>query len=362
MADNSLEKTGILRSIYLMLVFGAHERERLYTHFSQELSAGNSIKQAQDNYLRLLRETKKTAQAKLLSKVFKAERQGKAIGEAFENAIPHDERGLLNAGAKAGDGSASFDLAKQVIEQKKTSGLGPVLMLFYPLLTLALSFRAWSVLGETLAQMEDSVLKGASFHGAAGLLTTFYRNEAFFQITALVLVVGIILLFAYALPNWKGPMRTKADKVFPFSIYRQYNSAQFLISLASMNKGGISEKNALQDIANHSSPWLKIRIEKMLKTMQNKGVSLGEASLQCGFNIPDLEQTLIIASMKNTEKFGDQLMSLAQKAHSTALVKLRLTLSTLFFCLLGLALVTQLTLPLATQTMQEQIDEHSQDY
>lgn len=340
------------------IVFTTSEREKLYTHFAQEFSADNTIKDAQENYLLLTHRAKKKALHRILTGVFRKHHAGMSLGQAFGTAIPSDERALLDAGSQSGSLPEILELLQQITIGKKQSGLGPLLLLLYPFLTIAMAFRGWSTLGETLSVMEQTTLNGHEFTGYAGVLSYYYKHQAIISLTLVLGLLGVVCGFSYSLPNWKGKTRTKVDGTYPYSIYREYHSAQFLVTYAALRMGGISDQNALSNIAAHSSPWLRLRIITILRMMEKRGIPFGEAAVQAGFNVPDMEQTVIISSMKNTEKFGAQLMGLASRAQTESLAKLRVTLSGLFFLLLAVGAFLQFVMPLATQEIQSQIEEH----
>lgn len=349
-------KSGALTKLGNSIFFGARERKHMYRFFFQEFSAGSNITTAEDNYLMLLKDTGRKDLYRKLSRVFKLEREGEKLGVAFGDLVPYDEASLLNAGSMSGDLTECFNMLQSIADGKNDAGILPIIALAYPLLGIWLALRTWYSTGETLAQLERTVLNGAELEGLLGLLVA-YHDVAAFATTLAVIVIGVLIsALVYSFSNWSSNSRTKVDKLFPYNIYRGYQSAQFLLTLASLRKGGVSEQDALKQIEAHSGPWLRYRIQSIRSAMERKGISFGQAALDCGFHIPDIEQTITIASMKNTSKFGDQLLGLAQAAHKTALAQTKLTFSALFFLLMAIGMGLQVVAPMALNGLQAQIE------
>jgi type II secretory pathway component PulF len=87
----------------------------------------------------------------------------------------------------------------------------------------------------------------------------------------ILLGVGIVaFFFSYSLPRWTGSMRSRCDKHLPFSVYRDYMSGIFLVTLASLMQAGVSLTEALQKIRETASPWMRSHINVMLKRLDKE--------------------------------------------------------------------------------------------
>lgn len=92
--------------------------------------------------------------------------------------------------------------------------------------------------------------------------------------------VGSALLVAYAwsLPNWTGPGRALADRYLPFySIYRDYQGAIFLVSMAALMQNQVSLTEALEILRPRASRWLRWHIRKIMLRLDYESKSPAKA-------------------------------------------------------------------------------------
>ncbi|ABM39519.1 type II secretion system F family protein [Polaromonas naphthalenivorans] len=97
----------------------------------------------------------------------------------------------------------------------------------------------------------------------------------------LLYIVGGVAMLLYgviwSLPNYVGKYRKKLDQYFIWGLYRDLQGALFLAVLSTMVKkrGNVSDNLmvALQQMANHTTPWRRWHITKMIENMQNLDLS-----------------------------------------------------------------------------------------
>jgi len=87
-------------------------------------------------------------------------------------------------------------------------------------------------------------------------------------------LVGFIAM--RSVPRYSGTFRHILDKIPPWSIYRIYSSATFMISLSALIKAGIPIESAIRFIRQQSSPWMKEHLSIMTGRMR-AGIEQGEA-------------------------------------------------------------------------------------
>lgn len=83
-------------------------------------------------------------------------------------------------------------------------------------------------------------------------------------------VVAVIVVFMRSLPRWTGRWRARFDKHAPYAIYRDYNAAIFLVTIASLMQAGVSLTEALQKTRESATPWLRWHIATMLKRLDQE--------------------------------------------------------------------------------------------
>jgi toxin coregulated pilus biosynthesis protein E len=73
-----------------------------------------------------------------------------------------------------------------------------------------------------------------------------------------------LVAFGISINRWTGHKRAKLDNYLPYSIFRDYNGALFLTSLAAMMKSGAGVMESLRNLETLSTPWMKWHIQQMV--------------------------------------------------------------------------------------------------
>ena len=126
-----------------------------------------------------------------------------------------------------------------------------------PILTAIVQPERWPIIGKVMHSMSMFVYDyvGLIYGGFAGLM----------------FVVG------WLLPNWYGPSRKKFEKMLPFSIYRDYNSAILLISMSGLMESGASLVGSLRSLRKSSTPWLSWHIGQILYRLDRQSATPAKA-------------------------------------------------------------------------------------
>lgn len=96
--------------------------------------------------------------------------------------------------------------------------------------------------------------------------------------------VALLLLLAYALPNWKGESRNIVSGWPLFSVYKYATATTILDTLANLISCGMKLDDALQAIENNSHPFIKDHVSKM--RMQKTGQENLGLILDTGLLLP----------------------------------------------------------------------------
>lgn len=81
----------------------------------------------------------------------------------------------------------------------------------------------------------------------------------------LITLVTVSTGYIWSLPNWRGPSRVIADKYLPFySIYRDFQGALFLVSIAALMRNNVSLTEALDKLLLRANQWLRWHIHTIL--------------------------------------------------------------------------------------------------
>lgn len=104
--------------------------------------------------------------------------------------------------------------------------------------------------------------------------------------TAGVVLIGLIVLLSWMLPNYNGSYRVYLESIPPFSIYRIVNGCGFLNALAALSESGYQQYDAIQEMRQGCTKYLDFRLN--LISEQLKGAkNLGSALVDMKLNFPD---------------------------------------------------------------------------
>lgn len=96
----------------------------------------------------------------------------------------------------------------------------------------------------------------------------------------ILMIVSSFLVVKKSLSTWVGKLRFTFDYLPPYSIYRQYTSGIFLITLSGLMQSGVDIKKSLDLIANQTtSIWLRLYVKKilgMIRSGKRPGIALGQ--------------------------------------------------------------------------------------
>lgn len=201
-----------------------------------------------------------------------------SFAEALDGTVPESDLMILKAAERSGDLPTGLMFTAKVIAATAAmrSALRKALAGFSFLMVLQIA-----------------VLAGFSFYGI-GLIEAIVPANAWpwigQQLKGLarcvtesgptILGVGTVLgvAFIWSLRNWRGPARVKFDKYFlPYTIYRDFNGAMFLVSLAALMKNEVNLNDALDALSERASPWLLWHIRQIQLELDYQSESTGEA-------------------------------------------------------------------------------------
>lgn len=93
----------------------------------------------------------------------------------------------------------------------------------------------------------------------------------------IVPILAAALAFAlWTMPRYTGRLRPYLDRLPPWSIYRTYSSATFMIAMSGLIKAGVPIETAIRFIRQQSKPWLAEHLGLMVGRLR-AGVEQGEA-------------------------------------------------------------------------------------
>lgn len=198
------------------------------------------------------------------------------FSKAISGTVPESDAMIIKSAELSGSLSVGLEFLASVVQgvnkMRKTviSGLAMPAVVFVLLTVLIVLFSLRGV------PIFAAVVPPEKWHPAGQAMyamSTFVTSYGFFLLGA---VIGVGYWFFWSLPNWIGSIRDRFDNWVPYSMYRDYHGAVFLVVLASLLKSNIAITEALQTIQETATPWMRRHAAKMLARLR-RGVKPAEA-------------------------------------------------------------------------------------
>jgi len=236
---------------------------------------------------------------------------GKSFGEAIRGFVPEGDRVLLEGGEQAGIAESLLDCIK--IQQAKKK-IMKVLKggLTYPALLLVAAIGFLIMFAQKITPAFSLVLDRSKWEGSAqdmASVSDFVNSYIIFIAGALAVIVGGIW---FSLPRWTGKTRVLFERIPPWSLYRIYAGAGFMLVLAAMTKAAIPVVSILQTLNKGASPWLSERMGGALSYVAN-GENIGEALYLTGLQFPDKETVRDLRAFAEYDGFDEILRELGNQ-------------------------------------------------
>lgn len=217
---------------------------------------------------------------------------GLSLPHALEAFVPADEALIIASGAVAGRQSEALKLAAEFVYTRQDLWQVVWKELSYPLFLLVLFLVLLGIISLKVIPELSQLSSPEEWTGAAHMLHRVSNFVASWKGAAVL--AGLVLLAAltvFSLPRWTGKVRDVLENIPPWSLYRLLNGSVWMLTLATLLRGGVQATRALQLTAgDHShtaiAPWLRHRVQAVGAEFA-KGKNLGRAMLDSGHNFPD---------------------------------------------------------------------------
>ena len=166
-------------------------------------------------------------------------------------------------------------------------------------------------------------------------------------------IVGSLL----SLPLWTGPLRLKAEKHAPWSIYRLLQGATWMMSVATLMRAGMKFMFILDDMLTlkQMAPWLRERVQTIRRVYQH-GDRLASALKAANMNFPSPEVIEDLLAYEELPSFYDNFYHIARDWLETSqkeIARKAGALNAALICGIGLLLCG---VALATSSLQQSIN------
>jgi type II secretory pathway component PulF len=209
----------------------------------------------------------------------------RSFADALEGTVPQSDLMIIGASEGAGKLSDGLRFAAMVIvaaKQMKAALYAAVIGFVFLSAFLSVLLGLFSAYGigfiEELVPPNDWPWMGQRLRELAEFVTGS-------GVQAMLVLLGLGVLYVWSLPRWSGKARVVADRILPFyTIYRDFQGALFLVSLAALMRNRVSLNRALDTLAESGSPWLRWHIREILYRLDYESDQPGKAFATGIFN------------------------------------------------------------------------------
>lgn len=191
---------------------------------------------------------------------------GYSFSKAIAPFIPKEEALILEAGEASGKlTQALISVQKQRGASGEIASLVSGAMAEPAMSILSIGLTGWFCGSYLWPEMLKVVHEDLWPAWALPLIQFEIGLASHWQITASVFLIA--WLYWWSIPKWTGYVRSVFDKVPPWSIYRDRQSASFLGVLGGLLSSGMELDAALSRVEKGCDPWLAWHIRQIRKRL-----------------------------------------------------------------------------------------------
>lgn len=250
---------------------------------------------------------------------FKGMESGLGLSDVMAEWVTPSEVTMIRSGEKSGSLAKALRSASELIMAQKQMMAETRKTLIAPVIYISVLF---SIMYFMMNNMSPAITRLVPPEFMPDFAKAYFAFGDVF-VAWLPWVAGVFVLISlliyFTLSTWVGPLRGKADKVFPWTIYRTMQSSYFLITLAAMMRSGVPMRESLEQIQVHAAPWVRSHVDNMIARL---GKGRKEAvAIDTGMILDAMSDRLLIYS--RLPDFTSVMENLGQEA----VVELRASLA-----------------------------------
>lgn len=273
-------------------------------------------------------EGRNSAERHVFREIYMRLDNGSTVSAAMGEYIPAVERTLIQAGETSGTLQTGFEMAAVLADGARrmrtaiaTKLMEPIILV---LMMVGILVVATYFVIPVFLQLDPNVdqwpFTPRMLHHIA-----FYIRE--WGIVTLVVAIAVGFWLKHIVPRWTGNVRRFCDKhVPPFTVYRAYTNAGFLLALGELTRNGTPIADAVQIMAPVSSPWLRWHLSAMAARLAD-GVEPGRA-----IDVGMLDQATMddVEDYMRAASFSDALAALGEDAVEDGIARVNRAVSVVF--------------------------------
>ena len=319
------------------------ERFRIYEKIATSLTAGETLGEALASIYQFTShdgEKPNLRPALIIRKWQSMQIAGLSFADMLRDYAPITEVSQLATGAEAKLPQAIDDL---VMMSEKTSQMSSNIRkaFMFPIMYLLVSIAFTVVFGVYVAPSFYPALPASKWEFEPALMAEI--GQFFYEYWYIIafLIIGTVFGVYYSLPRWTGDLRTKFDKLPPWSFYKLYHGANFMLMMSSLKEIGKTDQEVVHILSLHAQPWLLERLNA-LRPHLAAGKDIGFALWKSGYDFPDSETVIDLRSYASKTDFaqilrktGTRWLNRADKRVESQAAILKVAGQVMFFMILA---------------------------
>ncbi len=268
--------------------FGATERLALYRRIARMLSNGLPLlRTLEELHDRASERGRKPGEpmAVVLQDWRREVQNGRMLSDAMRAWVPPAEHMIVQAGEQAGRLEGALDAVVGVVQAGKRIRVAVIGGLAYPAAILVMINLYVYLFGTRVIPEFARVVEPERWRGVARSLYLMSGFVQHWMPLVAGVTVALIVAVVLAMPRWCGSLRTKFDRLPPFSVYRLISGTGFLMAFSALQSAGITVEKSLARLQDGAEPWLRERLQGALLGVKS-GLNCGEALRNAGYEFP----------------------------------------------------------------------------
>ena len=241
------------------------------------------------------------------------EQRGMTFADAIAPWVPPEHAMLIRSGERVGDLSRAFALCAYLDESiaELTGSLRKAFS--YPIFLVIMVLGLLAFIGTVVTPALEGLVPPERWTGVAATFPAVFGFLLGGGIFVVLAVLGLLVAaYRWTLPRWHGPGRQVADLLFPFSIYRKFRGAEFLLAFAAQLQVRTEALDACTEMRRYATPWMRWRLDKIIAEL-HAGEELSDAIWRADRFFPDPELVREVRSVMHSADFTEQIQRLARE-------------------------------------------------
>lgn len=310
---------GKREEFYGQLAESMANKERLRTFLVEELQISSAPK------------TRDRSRALALGLMLKKLSSGKEfrLSQILGEVMPSGDRLMLTALDTAKDKVAVLHALREGIAQQREAKAVIFKAILPPLILLpGVGGFSWVMATRSLPVIVDIAPPQVwtNFNMAVRLFSEFVASNGLLTVA---IVGAAVTALGYAMPRWKGNLRGRFEQcsvqkgmllfpvcpvLLPLSIYRDFQVANLMISLAVLLRSGSTLTDALVTLRDNSTPWMRWHLNRILLHLQVAPIDYIPAFAK-GLMSPKLLARLA-TTIRNRPQFDQVLVEMGTRGNA----------------------------------------------